>query len=132
MGTETYAGSCHCGRIRFEVTTDLSRASQCNCSICTKKAYLHHMVSAEGFRLLSGTDDLATYQFGTMTARHHFCRHCGVAPFFRPRANPANYMVNVRCLEGVALESLSVAQFDGRSWELRLEAPYTGPWSRRS
>jgi len=131
MDTQTYGGSCHCGRVRFEVTTNLSRASQCNCSICTKKAYLHHMVTAEDFRLLSGADDLTTYEFGTMTARHQFCKHCGVAPFLRPRANPANYMVNVRCLEGVDLGSLTVAQFDGRSWELRPDAPYTGPWSRR-
>jgi hypothetical protein len=82
MDTQTYGGSCHCGRVRFEVTTNRSRASQCNCSICTKKAYLHHTVVADDFRPLSGADDLATYQFGTMTARHHFCRHCGVAPFF--------------------------------------------------
>ena len=132
MERQTYRGSCHCGRVRFEVTTDLARASQCNCSICTKKAYLHHMVAPEDFRLVSGADDLATYQFGTMTARHHFCRNCGVAPFFRPRANPANYMVNVRCLDGVDLGSLRVEQFDGRSWELRPNAPYTGPWSRKA
>jgi hypothetical protein len=79
MDRQIYVGSCHCGRIRFEVITDMARASQCNCSICTKKAYLHHMVEAENFRLLSGSEDLATYQFGTMTARHQFCRHCGIA-----------------------------------------------------
>src|SRR5437867_9074928 len=38
MDTQTYTGSCHCGRIRFEVTTNLSRASECNCSICRKRA----------------------------------------------------------------------------------------------
>ena len=72
MGKQSYAGSCHCGRIRFEVTTDLTRASQCNCSLCAKKGYVHHMVTPEDFRLLAGAGNLATYQFGTMTARHHF------------------------------------------------------------
>ena len=128
MERKTYLGSCHCGRIRFEVTSEMARASQCNCSICTKKAYLHHMVAPDDFRLLSGADDLATYQFGTKTARHHFCKHCGVAAFFRPRANPANYMVNLRCLEGLDLGALRIQQFDGRSWELRPDAPYTGSW----
>jgi hypothetical protein len=132
MGKQNYAGSCHCGRIRFEVTTDLTRASQCNCSLCAKKGYVHHMVTPEDFRLLAGAGDLATYQFGTMTARHHFCRHCGVAPFIRPRSYPENYIVNVRCLEGVDLTSLRIEQFDGQSWELRPDAPYTGPWSRKS
>jgi hypothetical protein len=128
MERKTYLGSCHCGRIRFEVTSEMARASECNCSICTKKAYLHHMVAPDDFRLLSGADDLATYQFGTKTARHHFCKHCGVAAFFRPRANPANYMVNLRCLEGLDLGALRIQQFDGRSWELRPDAPYTGSW----
>jgi hypothetical protein len=132
MEKQIYIGGCHCGRIRFEISTDMARASQCNCSICTKKAYLHHMVAPEDFRLLSRENDLATYQFGTMTAQHHFCRHCGVAPFLRPRANPANYMVNVRCLDGVDLGSLPIAQFDGRSWKLKPDAPYTGIWQDRS
>jgi hypothetical protein len=132
MARQIYAGGCHCGRIRFEITTDMARTSQCNCSICTKKGYLHHMVSPADFRLISGADDLSTYQFGTMVARHQFCKHCGVAPFYRPRANPANYMVNVRCLEAVDLQSLPIVQFDGRSWELRPDAPYTGIWKERS
>lgn len=51
------------------------------------------MVTPEDFRLLAGAGDLATYQFGTMTARHHFCRHCGVAPFIRPRSYPENYIL---------------------------------------
>jgi hypothetical protein len=131
MSRRTYVGSCHCGRIRFEVTTDMTRASQCNCSICTKKGYLHHMVRPDELRLLSGASDLATYQFGTMTAKHHFCKRCGIAPFLRPRANPANYIVNIRCLEGLDLSSLTIVPFDGRSWELRPDAPYNGIWKDR-
>jgi hypothetical protein len=90
------------------------------------------MVRPENFRFLSGEGDLATYQFGTMTARHHFCKHCGVAPFLRPRANPANYIVNIRCLDGVDLGSLPIEPFDGRSWELRPDAPYKGIWKNLS
>src|ERR687892_702722 len=61
----TYRGSYHCGRVQFEIRTDLKRVSECNCSICRRKAYLHHMVSPDRFRLLQGVDALATYQFGT-------------------------------------------------------------------
>jgi hypothetical protein len=125
---QTYSGSCHCGRIAFEIRTELSRVSECNCSICRRKGYVHHMVTADRFRLIRGADDLATYQFGTGRALHHFCRVCGVAPFFRPRANPANYMVNARCLDGVDLEAIERVRFDGASWELRPDAPYTGVW----
>jgi len=128
MAVQTYDGGCHCGRVRFEISTDLSRATECNCSICSKKGYLHHLVGPERFRMLSGSEELATYQFGTRVARHLFCRHCGVASFYRPRADPSKYMINVRCLEGVDFARLKIEKFDGQSWEARPDAPYTGIW----
>jgi hypothetical protein len=128
MAIQTYQGGCHCGRIRFEIMTDLSRATECNCSVCSKKGYLHHLVLSERFRLISGAEDLETYQFGTRVARHLFCRHCGVASFYRPRADPSKYMINMRCVEGVDFARLEVEKFDGRSWEAKPDAPYKGIW----
>lgn len=125
----TYRGSCHCGRVQFEIRTSLTRVSECNCSICRRKGYLHHMVPPDRFRLLQGEDALTTYQFGTGRALHQFCKVCGVASFYRPRANPANYMINARCLEGVDLDLLERVRFDGASWESRPDAPYTGIWN---
>ncbi len=88
------------------------------------------MVSPDRFRLLQGEDALATYEFGTGRALHHFCRYCGVASFYRPRANPSNYMLNARCIEGVELDSfLERVRFDGLSCEGRPDAPYTGIWN---
>lgn len=112
-----FTGGCHCGRVRFEVTADLVRVVDCNCSICGRKGYLHHIVPRERFRLLAGADALATYRFGTMTAQHHFCRTCGVASFYVPRSHPDRIDVNVRCLDGVDIEQLAVTRFDGRNWE---------------
>ena len=125
---KTYRGSCHCGRVQFEIRTELTRVSECNCSICRRKGYLHHMVSPDRFRLLQGEDALASYQFGTGRALHQFCRFCGVASFYRPRANPENYMINARCIEGVDLDSLERVRFDGLNWEARPDAPYKGIW----
>ena len=113
----THTGGCHCGRVRFEVTADLARVTECNCSICARKAYLHLIVPRDRFRLLAGEAALATYQFGTRTARHLFCRHCGVASFYVPRSHPDRIDVNVRCLDGVDLAMLAPEPFDGRYWE---------------
>ena len=118
----TYTGGCHCGRVRFEVVADLARVSECNCSICTRKAYLHLIVPRDRFRVLAGEAELATYQFGTMTARHLSCRHCGVASFYVPRSHPDRIDVNVRCLEGVDLATLTPQPFDGRRWEASIGA----------
>lgn len=114
-----YLGSCHCGAIRFEIESTIDRVTQCNCSVCTKKGILHHRVGADRFRLLSGEESLGTYQFGTMVAKHHFCRHCGIHTFTRPRAAPDLYTVNVRCLDNYDLqkEAPEVLAFDGRNWE---------------
>lgn len=110
-------GSCHCGRIRFEVAGAPAEVTECNCSICTKKAYLHWFVPRSDFRLLTPEAELATYTFHTGKAKHHFCRVCGVAPFYIARSHPDAIDVNVRCLDGFDPTGLPRRPFDGRNWE---------------
>jgi hypothetical protein len=113
----TYNGSCHCQAVRFEVVSVIDRVTLCNCTICTKKGILHHRVPPESFRLLSGEGLLATYQFGTLTAKHHFCRRCGIHVFTRPRSAPHLYTINVRVLDDFDLSQVETVPFDGRNWE---------------
>ncbi len=115
---KTYRGSCHCAAVRFEISTDLNRVSECNCSICTKKGALHHRVSADQFTLLSGEEMLSLYQFGTKTAKHYFCKHCGIHPFSQPRIAPDMYSINIHCLDDLDLSAtdFETVPFDGRNW----------------
>ncbi len=113
----TYRGGCHCGRIRFEVRGNLDRVSECNCSICTKKGYVHWTVERAAFKLITPPDNIAAYTFNTKVAKHLFCPNCGVASFYIPRSDPECLDVNVRCLEGVDLSRLEYDHFDGRHWE---------------
>ena len=119
MALQTLRGGCHCGKVRFEIETDPSYVSECNCSICRKKGILHHRVSKENFRLLSGESELEEYRFNTGTARHYFCRSCGIHPFTHPRTAPEDYTVNFRCLDDFDLDSptLERRRFDGQNWE---------------
>ena len=119
MAMQTPRGGCHCGKVRFAIETDPNYVSQCNCSISTKKGMLHHRVPAERFQLISGDDQLLLYQFNTKTARHFFCKTCGIHPFTRPRTAPEEYTVNFRCLDEFDLESeeLERRRFDGKNWE---------------
>jgi hypothetical protein len=123
---QTFEGGCHCGRVRFRVTGDLSRTTYCNCSICTKKGFLHLIVPPEQFELISGRDDLTTYTFNTGSAKHTFCRHCGMHPFYVPRSDPDKIDVNVRCIDDVDLASLLPQVFDGRNWEAAMQKRV--PW----
>jgi hypothetical protein len=112
-----YEGGCHCGRVRFRVEADLARVTECNCSMCTMKGFLHVIVPPAQFELLSGEDALTVYEFNTRTAKHKFCRHCGIHPFYVPRSDPDKIDVNVRCLDGVDPARLAPLPFDGRHWE---------------
>jgi hypothetical protein len=97
---QTYRGACHCGAIQFEIETDSPELTMCDCSICTKKNALMVKVHESKFKLLAGDESLTEYQFHTKTARHFFCKVCGIYPFHRKRVTPDYLGINVHCLEG--------------------------------
>jgi hypothetical protein len=112
-----YQGSCHCGAVSFSVEApDSLEVERCNCSICNKAGYLHLIVPAANFTLLTGQDALATYTFNTGVARHTFCANCGIKPFYTPRSNPEGIDVNVNCLD-TRPRAMTIVEFDGRNWE---------------
>lgn len=115
---KTFEGGCHCGKVRFRVRADLADVLDCNCSVCTKKGFLHVIVPLEQFEVLQGGDALTTYQFNTNTARHTFCATCGMHPFYVPRSDPDKIDVNARCIDGIDVSGLKPKLFDGRDdWE---------------
>jgi hypothetical protein len=103
-----YQGSCHCGAVRFAITTGFPELTTCDCSICKRKNALMVKVHESSFELLAGKEALTEYQFHTHTARHFFCRTCGIYPFHRKRVTPDYYGVNVHCLEGFDPEGIPV------------------------
>lgn len=99
-----HRGSCHCGRVQFEVdlVDGLATARRCNCSMCRRRGAIAVSAALDGFRITAGEDGLSTYQFNTRTAKHHFCSTCGIYTHHQRRSNPEQYGVNVACLEGIS------------------------------
>ena len=95
---ETLHGSCHCGAVQFEIDTDFPELTTCDCSICRRKNALMVKVHESQFKLRTGEDSLTEYRFHTMTARHYFCKTCGIYPFHRKRVTPDYFGINVDCL----------------------------------
>lgn len=118
MELRTHKGKCHCGAVRFEVLLpDKIDALECNCSICSMTGYIHVIVPASRFNLLEGNEVLTTYTFNTHTARHRFCKICGIKSFYVPRSNPHGFSVNLRCIDNSAFKKIDIKQFDGHNWE---------------
>jgi hypothetical protein len=120
----THTGGCHCGRVRFEVLAPAKvEVLECNCSICNKAGYLHLIVPAERFKLLSGREVLTGYEFNTHTAKHLFCSVCGIKSYYVPGADPNTRSVNVRCLDPGTIEGMKVTPYDGRNLRRRRYSP---------
>lgn len=112
-----HAGGCHCGAVSFEVEApEEVEVSDCNCSICAMTGYLHLIVPARNFHLLAGEEFLSAHEFNTGTAKHGFCRVCGIKSFYVPRSNPDGFDVNLRCLRSQPAV-VRVVGFDGRNRE---------------
>jgi len=116
---KTYTGSCHCGAVAYEATTDLANLMDCNCSRCRRMGWVLQPVPGNDFKLLRGEDALTAYHFNTNHIDHLFCKTCGVESFARGKANDGSalFMVNVNCLEDApAIDRSTVKHWDGASF----------------
>ena len=65
-------------------------------------------------RIIEGAELLSLYQFNTKTAKHFFCKVCGIYTHHQRRSNPTQYGFNVACLDGInPLKISGVPTYDG-------------------
>lgn len=115
--TKTYKGSCHCGAVKFSYEgEEIAKGLRCTCSICSRKGAMMstQVISLESLTIQSDDDALGLYQFGEKTAKHHFCRQCGIYTFHETARFPGKYRVNLGCLEEVDTFALPFDVFDGK------------------
>ena len=111
-------GGCHCGKVRYQVATDLAKVMSCNCSICSKHGLILTFVPEAQFKLLSGEGELQEYLFNkqviitssaaaaasTVRARHRarrqsaHGRHQRALPRRRRRRRPQAHAFDGRSL----------------------------------
>lgn len=108
-----YNGECHCGAVKFKFESVITELTTCDCSICIRKNALMLKVHESEFKLITGENNLTEYQFHTKTARHYFCRTCGIYPFHRKRVTPEFYGINVHCLNNFPFDTFPVRETNG-------------------
>ena len=123
--TQTYQGSCHCGKVKFEVEADIDHVRVCNCSICHARGALIYRLPENALRFLTPLSDLTLYQWGSFTAEDYFCPACGILTFRRPSYPTGKEMargiepftgwaINTRCLHGFDPSGVRTVQIDRR------------------
>ncbi|KAM6571984.1 uncharacterized protein LOC115698792 [Cannabis sativa] len=112
-------GGCHCRNVKWRVEAPKRVVAwDCNCSDCYMRGNTHFIVPAKRFELLGDSNQfLTTYTFGTHTAKHTFCKVCGITSFYIPRSNPDGVAVTFKCVDPGTLLHVEVISHDGKNWE---------------
>lgn len=109
--------SCHCQKVQFEVLLVngvIEDPRRCNCSFCKRRGAVAAKIEKENFRLLTDADALGCYQFNSLSAKHFFCKNCGIYTHHQRRIDPNILGFNVGCLDDVDVFALSdIALSDG-------------------
>ena len=116
-------GSCHCGETKFEVEAGPAALTRCTCSFCSKRGMLWAYYRPAQFRLTSAPEDVATYQWGSRTVKHHFCASCGCGTYSespswvegKPDFSKMRVAVNARLFDDFDLDAQPVQVIDGRN-----------------
>ena len=114
-------GTCHCKAVQFEVELEngFKNIRRCNCSLCRRKGSLIGSVELEKLKITKGEENLSLYQWNTKTAKHYFCKVCGIYTHHQRRSNPSQFGFNIACIEGVdpfSFKDISIG--DGASQSL--------------
>ena len=94
----------------------ISGGCRCNCSICVRKGAVMSpgVIPREELAIEVQDDALGNYQFGEKTAKHYFCKRCGIYPFHETARFPGKLRVNLGCIDSLAPLDMDVAVFDGK------------------
>nr|XP_043633384.1 uncharacterized protein LOC122604565 [Erigeron canadensis] len=113
-------GGCHCKNVRWRVDAPASIVAwQCNCSDCAMRGNTHFIVPSERFEILGDSEKfLTTYTFGTHTAKHTFCKVCGITSFYTPKSNPDGIAITYKCVDPGSITHVEIKHFDGLNWEI--------------
>lgn len=114
----SYHGSCHCGAVKFQFEGEaIESGLRCNCSLCSRKGAIMtpEAFPEERLQIEAEPEALGLYQFGAKTAKHYFCRNCGIYTFHETARAPGHFRCNVACLEEIEDPlALETSVFDGK------------------
>ena len=111
--TRALKATCHCGAVELAITLEgeLPKPGRCDCSFCRRRAAPNIGVPLDALRIVRGAENLTLYSWNTGTAKHYFCKTCGIYTHHQRRSNPNEFGVNLGCIEG-----MNPADFEPIPW----------------
>ena len=99
-----YEAACHCRAVLFRVRLQdgFGTIRRCTCSYCRMRGCIAASARLTDIEFTQGADSLTLYQFNTGTAKHYFCKTCGIYTHHQRRSDPGMFGINVACLAGVS------------------------------
>lgn len=96
--------ACHCGTVKFRLrlADEFNTIRRCTCSYCRMRGAIAVSAALKDIEFLQGEDNLTLYEFNTRTAKHYFCKTCGIYTHHQRRSNPSQFGINVACIEGIS------------------------------
>ena len=96
--------ACHCGSVQFSIrlTDEFNTIRRCSCSYCRMRGAIAVSAQLSDIEFVAGEDNLTLYRFNTETAKHYFCKTCGIYTHHQRRSNPSQFGVNVACIDNIS------------------------------
>lgn len=94
---------CHCGAVELtaHLPKGLEDAARCTCSFCRRRQAAAVTALAASVEVVRGAENLTLYTWGTGTAKHYFCKTCGIYTHHQRRSDPTQCGINLGCIDGV-------------------------------
>lgn len=96
--------ACHCGSVQFSIrlTDEFNTVRRCSCTYCRMRGAIAVSAQLSDIEFVAGENNLTLYQFNTETAKHYFCKTCGIYTHHQRRSNPSQFGVNVACIDNIS------------------------------
>lgn len=107
----THRGSCHCGRIQFNVRASRRLHAV---DVPSRIRYPRVTIHISDFESLSSEDVWSLYPVydgDNNVGVHCFCSFCGVQIMYSPSVDPQEILINVECLNPTNIENIDVAYY---------------------
>lgn len=110
-----WAGSCHCGRIRFTVPRLPDRVTACNCSICRRYQAAWGYYRRRDVDLDIQDEAAIAYAWNDHMINFMHCRYCGCLTHYEDvkRTAESALVVNFHMVDPKVWQDIPVRHFDG-------------------